>query len=359
MLATKRRFEPSVIQRLLDEPYRFHFFQAVRMLELWLKRNDVPHADAVSDYLRFRNTLSLRFPPSEIEALRVDSDCKVATDRELLEALNAGKLNFIGMTPSFMGFLGSSGALPAHYTERIASHQLYERDESPRAFLDTFSNRAVALFYEAWRKYRIEYKYELDGEDRFLPLLKSFAGIGHRSLEQRLVDDEGGVLDETLGCYAAAMRHRPASTALMQKVLQEYFAVPISLQQFIGFWYEVPEEQQTMLGSESAVLGATAMAGARVWQRDLRMRLSIGPLCQSDFDAFLPHGRAAKALEKMLTMFTGVCLEYEVQLVLRAQDVRNASLGSQPIGGRLGWDTFMSLAEKNDRSDVCYQIHAL
>lgn len=363
MLATKRRLEPSVIQQLLDKPYRFQFFQAVRLLELWLKKNNVPHRFAVADFLRFSNTLSLSFPASEIEALRPDCDSgrAISSDHELVESLQAGTLNCIDMTPAFMGFLGSCGALPVHYTERIASHQLYERDESPRAFLDTFSNRAIVLFYEAWRKYRLEYKYELGGSDRFLPLLTSFAGIGVRSLARRLVDeDDDGILDETIGAYAAAMRNRPASAALIQSVLNEYFAVPISLQQFVGCWYEVPYTQQTKLGADSAVLGETAMAGSRVWQRDLRLRLTVGPLDRAGFDSFLPRGRAAIALERMLSMFTGACLEYEVQLVLRARDVRGASLTTRRDGGRLGWDTFMtSAANLRDRADVRYRIHAL
>lgn len=360
MLATKRRFEPSVIQRLLNEPYRFHFFQAVRLLELWLKRNAVADENAVAQYLRFRNSLSLSFPASEIEALQADSDLPIATDESLLEALSSGKLNYIGLTPAFMGFLGSNGALPAHYSERVATHQLYARDQSPRAFLDIFSNRAVALFYEAWRKYRMEYKYVLDGDDRFLPLLTSFAGIGHRSLTGRLVDEGAGILDETIGCYASAIRQRPASAALMQRVLEEYFAVPIKIQQFIGCWYGVPTEQQAILGADNVVLGATAMAGERVWQRDLRMRLTIGPMGRADFEMFLPHGCAAKSLEKMLTMFTGVCLEYEVELVLRGQDVRRATLASEREGGWLGWDTFMAgAAESSDRNDVRYELHAL
>lgn len=359
MLATKRRREPGVIQRLLDEPYRFQFFQAVRVLELWFKRNAIASEDAVADYLRFRNTLSLSFPPSEIEALRAHADAPISTDSELLDALLKGRLEHIRITPSFMGFLGSSGSLPAHYTERISAHQLYQRDESARAFLDTFSNRVVALFYEAWRKYRMEYKYALDATDRFLPLLKSLAGIGPRSLARRSMDGADGVLDETIACYAGAMRHRPPSAALMQRVLAEYFGVPIVIRQFIGYWYAVPPEQQSMLGSESAVLGATALAGARVWQRDLRMRLTIGPLDRKQFEAFLPHGRAARSLEKMLAMFTGVCLEYEVQLVLCAQDVCGASLASQREGGRLGWDTFMeSAGAPTDRADVRYQLHA-
>jgi hypothetical protein len=41
MQTKKRRPEPSVIQRLLDEPYRFQFAQAVRVLLMWLCQNNV------------------------------------------------------------------------------------------------------------------------------------------------------------------------------------------------------------------------------------------------------------------------------------------------------------------------------
>lgn len=357
MLATKRRFEPSVIQRLLDEPQRFQFFQAVRLLELWLRDNDVPHGSAVSEYLRFRNSLSLSFPASEIEDLYADAEEGAETEPALRQALQKGTLRHVAITPPFMGFLGGGGALPLHYTERIAEHQLYQRDDSPRAFLDAFSNRAVALFYEAWRKYRLEYKYALDATDHFLPLLKSFAGIGQRGLGKRLAEEQRGVLDETVGCYAVAFRHRPASAAMMRAVLEDYFDVHVVVEQFVGCWYEVPRQQQTMLGAENAVLGATAMAGARVWQRDLRMRLVIGPLEKKRFEAFLPHGPAAQALEKLLKMFTSLCLEYEVQLILRASDVAGATLGA---GARLGWDTFMAAAgQSQDRGDVRYLVHAI
>ncbi|WP_394780050.1 type VI secretion system baseplate subunit TssG [Undibacterium sp.] len=360
MLAAKRRFEPSVVQRLLDEPYRFQFFQAVRVLELWLKQNGVPHDNAVAGYLRFKNRVSLSFPASEVDALAPYPATIQRTDNELLAALLSGELSHIGVTPSFMGFLGGNGTLPAHYTERIAEHQLFEKDEGPKAFLDTFSNRAVALFYQAWRKYRLELKYELGGEDKFLPLLLSLAGVGHKALQRRNSEDEEGVFDQTMGYYASAMMQRPASAAYMQQVLSEYFSVPVAIEQFIGFWYDVPQHQQTMLGASNAVLGSEAMAGSRVWQRDLRMKVVIGPLAKDDFETFLPGEQAAKSLEKMLTMFSNLCLEYEVQLILRKQDVHGTSLEAERTGGRLGWDSFLTTGDATeDRQDVKYEIHAL
>ncbi len=67
------------------------------------------------------------------------------------------------------------------------------------------------MFYEAWRKYRLEMKYQILGRDTFLPLLLSLAGVGHPSLRRRFADpDHGQVLDESVGYFATAMRHRPA-----------------------------------------------------------------------------------------------------------------------------------------------------
>jgi type VI secretion system protein ImpH len=361
MHTAKRRFEPAVIERLFAEPFRFQFFQAVRMVEIWLRRNGVAQEGAVANFMRFQNSLTLRFPASQLDSLHPEPREILPTAPALADALHSKQLRYLRMTPNFMGFLGSSGALPAHYTESIAAHQLYAKDEGPRAFLDAFSTRSLSLFYEAWRKYRLELKYQVDGQDRFLPLLLALGGLGNKGLTQRLsgarTNASGEVRDESLAYFAAALRQRPASATTMARVLAEYFRAAVAATQFVGCWCQVPGQQQTTLGGASAQLGATAMIGSRVWQRDLRMRLTVGPLRRADFDAFLPGGSAARALEKLLTMFTGVTLEYEICLVLRAEDVAGASLGA---GARLGWDSFMpDQSAKEDRADVRYFIHGL
>jgi type VI secretion system protein ImpH len=356
MFAKKRRFEPAVIERLFKEPYRFEYFQAVRLLELWLKRQGQPRQDAAAgdpvanvlmNVLRFRNSTSHSFPASQLEAIQAEEQ--------------EGRLRYVHITPAFMGLLGCSGVLPAHYNERIAEHELRNKDEGPRAFLDTFSNRSLSLFYEAWKKYRLHFKYQADGKDSFLPLLLSLAGFGNPALRQRLAHGKNGtVLDESIGYFAAAIRHRPASSSQLARVLTEYFGQPVAAEQFVGHWYAVPPEQQTTLGNATAVLGAGAMAGVRVWQRDLRLRLVIGPLDRASFDAFLPGGLAARALHSMLTLFTGVTLEYEVELVLRAADVREVTLNDGAAIGRLGWDAYLvSGTQLDDRRDVRYELHAL
>jgi type VI secretion system protein ImpH len=363
MSATQRRVQASVVNRLLAEPYRFEFFQAVRVLEQWLKTQGVTSERAVAEYLRFENSISLSFPPSEIEALQAqlfDDEALASEDDSFKLPQEPDKPRRFYLTPSFIGFLGPNGTLPRHYSERISAHLLYKRDRGPRAFLDTYSNRAVALFFQAWKKYRLELDHESKGKNGFLPLLMSLSGMGHNTLRDRLSGDNIGVLDESLAFYTGALRHRPVAAMQLQAVLSDYFKVDVKIQQFVGKWYALPKEHQTMLGMANAVLGASALSGQRVWQRDLRIALKIGPLRKKDFERFLPREVAARALEQMLKMFVGLTIEFEVQLILHADDVSGSDLSEHRSGGRLGWDTFMTTKkQQHNRSDVRYTLNAV
>lgn len=75
---------------------------------------------------------------------------------------------------------------------------------------------------------------------------------------------------------------------------------------------------------------------------------------KADFDDFLPGASGANALKKMVAMFAVPIVKFEVQLVLRAQDVPRLRLGG---GMRLGWDTFLlTKPETIDRDDVKYEL---
>lgn len=361
MRPAKRRVDPGVAQQLFDEPHRFEYFQAMRILEQLFHHQGMKAADEIPQRVRFRNTLSLGFPVSEIEAMQAWS-----TDGEALEraaaidhAIATEDIGLVRMTPSFMGLLGSAGALPLHYSELLHEREVYGRDRAAREFLDIFTSRILAQHYAAWKKYRLPVQYELDRKERFLPLVLSLAGVGMSGLRDRMVDGQGGVFDQAIAYYAGGVRQRPVSAMFLERILADYFAVQIRVEQFVGAWYQVPAHQTTRLGAANARLGADALAGDRVWQRDLRMRLMIGPLDRDRFDAFLPGGDAARALVKWLTMLTGSCLEYEVRLVLKAEDVRGVGIGGDH-GARLGWDSYISTRpSETARSDAGYGIHTL
>lgn len=341
MPATHGREDQSVIAQLLREPQRFEFFQAVRLAVQWFGEQGVPPEQALVQRLRFRNSLSLAFPASQVEALEFDA----GADDE------GGQLR---MTPTFMGFLGAHGALPAHYTERILAWQSVEQDQAPRAFLDMLSNRMLALFYEAWRKYRVEHAIG-DGRDAFLPLLLSLAGFAQGSELQ----NGDGVRDEAVALYAGVLQQRPVSSLVLGRVLSSYLGVPLKVEETVEYWDVMAPGEQTSLGGPNAALGDTALLGERSWRPDLRVRLSIGPLERAAYERFLPERSAAVALRKMLSLFGEQTLVYEVALILQGKEVRPATL-SGAAGTRLGLHSFLVDGEvSGDRTDMRYDIRPM
>ena len=360
MQAAQRAIDAGVVERLLDEPYRFQFFQAVRVLETWFSRTSEGRAhERGGEPIVFRNSLALTFPASELEhALPYDEAGAALVDPAAWRAALAERaLGRVELTPAFFGLLGGQGALPLHYTEQLIGRAHVQRDHAAREFFDVFSNRATALFYSAWKKYRLPFHYELDRDERYLPLLLALAGTPDAPTRARLQTGRGALLDEAMAGYALPVRHRPMSAAYLARTLTDYFRVPVRVEQFAGRWYAVPPERMTVLGRVNATLGATALAGERVWQRDMRARIVVGPLKKRDYEAFLPGEARAVALERMLTLLAGITIEYEVSLVLAREEVGTSCLGG---GARLGYDAFLCTREaEHDRDDACYELNVI
>jgi len=374
-MSTPQRRQPvAVVDQLLAEPHRFEFFQAVRLLERWFMRHETLHSGHVlGRRLQFRNSLSLGFPASEIAAFKAVPAPPETVDVMLPIGEAAGgevalagvatrssrSIAHIEMTPAFVGLLGVGGALPIFYTELLGQREADDKDTGARAFLDVFLHRTVVLFYEAWRKHRLPVQFEADRRNRFLPLVLSVGGVGHRSLRDRLNARQGGVADDTLAFFGGALQQRTVSATVLQRMVAHYFDVAVRVEQFVGRWFTMPAQNQTRLGLSNARLGGDALSGERVWQRDLRMRLTLGPMSREKLRRLLPGGPGALALRELLGMLTGVSLEYEIRLSLRAQDVQGVRL-SDDAGPRLGWDGFLTTRPAAaDRADAGYDIHAL
>jgi type VI secretion system protein ImpH len=346
-----------VMERLLEEPYRFEFFQAVRLLERWfVERTEARQVDAVPHRIKFRTTLTTTFPPSEIEQATLFNEAgePLADKAGRVEALNAGEVSHVDLTPTFFGMLGGQGALPLRYTEQIAAGEQLHRDRAARQFLDIFSNRATALFYAGWKKYRLPIHYELDRDERYLPLLQALAGVATDGARDALRDEPGTLIDDAVAGHSAAAHHRTLSAIYLQRTLSHYFKVAVRIEQFVGHFYDVPPQQQSQLGLNNVVLGATALVGERVWQRNLRVRLILGPMPAQQFYGFLPDAEQTAALARLLCLLVGISLEYEVCPVLQRDAVRPVQLGRH---GALGYDSFLTTrASDIDRSDLNYML---
>jgi type VI secretion system protein ImpH len=320
MPTSQRRADAGLIGQLLADPQRFEFFQAVRLIG----QANPPLR------LRYRNRLSLSFPPNQIENVSGDGD------------------DIVRITPAFMGMLGSHGALPLHYSDRINRHEKTSSDGGPRAFLDMLSHRALGMFYQAWAKHRPECMVSTDGGDEFLAMLTALSGAGASS----------EVLDhETPACYAMQIRSRAVSAPLVAGMYAEYFNVPFLVDQLIGEWQQLPEPDQAALGVANVDLGAGVMLGARIYSCDARVRLRIGPMDRQRHESFLPGRSAATHLAALLALHCGAGMTYEVHLIQRAEELHGASLDA---GGdvRLGVNVhLLTRPTKGNREELMYLLH--
>jgi len=329
----------GVIRDLLAHPQRYEFFQALRLLVRWLGRQGIA-PDRALGLIRFRNSLALGFPASEIEAIACGADAVAP----------------IEVTPALMGLLGVSGALPLHYTERFAAWEAATRDGGARAFLDLFSSRQLTLFYRAWCKYRVRHPDDA-AHDRFVALLLALAGASPDALGRAAEAPGADRLEPALlsqARFAGALRSRVVSAELIAGVLRAYFQLPLTVLQFSGRWDPLGPGERTLLARGNCALGAGATAGGRLLRPELGMRVRLGPLERGDFVRFLPGAAGSRALAGLLDRFAIELPYRELQLVLRQGAVGGVNLDGAT---RLGLDGFIcTTSGAHDRDDVCYLL---
>lgn len=311
-------------QVLEDEPYRFEFFQAVRVLEKVFPekravgRNAMPNEEVV----RFRSRIALDFPASEIHEMRRIFDEQ--TQEEKRE-----------MLVNFMGMAGVSGVLPQPYTDLVLD-RVRHRDTAMWAFLDIFTHRSVSLFYRAWRKYRFPIGYER-GNDDFTSYLFDLIGLGTKGLRGRM-----SLADESLLPYAGLIAQKPHSCNAVENILSDYFSTRAKVRQFHGQWLDLEPQDYTKLGLRNSKLGESAIVGTRVWEQQSKFRVRLGPLDFQRFQAFLPTGSAYKPLRSIIKLMIGLEFDYDVQLLLKKQQVPSSILTTRALRRpMLGWTTFL------------------
>jgi type VI secretion system protein ImpH len=357
-----RREGAALIDALFRAGHRFDFFQAVRLLERreserapggeggrrYPVGEDRPPAQEV---VRFRGLPSLAFPAGTVGQVRRPPEGDAARPPE--------------MVVTFLGLTGPAGVLPAHYT-RLLLRRARGKDFALRDFLDLFHHRLVALFYRAWGKYRLPIAYErarLDpagpGTDPCTRVLYSLIGYGTGHLRGCLE-----VPDEALLFYGGHFARVPRPAVTLEAMLREYFGLPLRVEQFCGQWLYLSAEDRSLLPSagrplgQNSQLGVNCVPGERVWDVQGKFRLRVGPLTYQQFRGLLPATFGLRSLGQMTCAYVGSELDFDVQLVLRAEEVPWCRL--TPDGDdrpRLGWNTWVRSGEfARDVEDAVFAV---
>lgn len=327
----------SLTQRLGEDPYQFGFFEVLRWVETVyadkprLGRSLRPSADPI----RLGQAPSLRFAPSTLCAYEPQDK---APPKLLV---------------NFFGLFGPNGPLPLHLTE-YARHRLKQaKDGGIVEFADIFHHRLLSLFYRAWASKEPTVQFDRQDEDRFSFYVNALFGIAEQEQQQRdaMPDTVKRHFTSHLGCHT---RH-PEGLA---SILGNFFSIPVEIEEFVGEWLELPKESYCYLDSDDMTgqLGFSSIAGTRSWQCQYKFRIRLGPLSRKDYERMLPTGGKLHKLVDIVRNYIGFELKWDLELVMKKEEVCGVQLGNN---GTLGWTSWLTDGERTqDAADLLLDAEA-
>jgi type VI secretion system protein ImpH len=355
---------PALIDQLLADPGRFDFFQAVRALQRQADHlaqttgakpwHGVGYDSAPEEeIIRFRAQQSLAFPAADIQRLEPCEPPEPGGVAGRPVARQRPPQMFV----NFLGLTGPNGVLPRHYSQLVLE-QLREGAGVLPAFLDLFNHRLISLFYRAWEKYQAgilvesnRYSPPREDVDLFSFALFCLLGLGTGGQRGRMA-----VADDVFLYFAGCFAHRPATAISLQRMLNEFLGTPVRVLQFRGQWLALAPEDQTRLDSFSAAvsgqLGRGAIVGERVWDVQSKFRVRIGPIGYAMFRQLMPSEDRLLGLMQFIRSYVGPEWDFDVQLVLRRQEVPWGRLDGSY---RLGWNIWSRACDfQHDADDVVF-----
>jgi type VI secretion system protein ImpH len=249
------------------------------------------------------------------------------------------------------GVTGPLGSMPPAYNE-LVMRQERSRARGLSSFFDLFSARMSELFVAACEKYRVARRIRwIDPlrQNSFVVTLLSLAGFGTKGLVEKSGVDENLILRFS-GFFSA--RTRNASN--LQAMLREFSGLPVDVELFRGRWLTIPLQDRSRLAPGSAVqLGVNATAGAAIHDFSGGFRIVIGPLDYADYLTLSPDGPAIKELFALARLYAGAGLDFDIQIILRKDEIPFCRLGEAGDLPRLGWNSWARVAPaERDSTDA-------
>lgn len=307
----------QLLERLGAAPFDYDFHQAVRLIQATARsRPRIGASISVrDDPVRFGQEPSLSFAPASISKLD-------RGDRPRLSV-------------RFTGLLGPNGPLPIHLTQYVRDRVIHHHDRTMSRFLDIFHHRVLSMFFRAWALNQPTVSRDRPEDDAFGKYLSSLIGLAGDPFSER-----DALSDDAKRHYAGWLSSQTRCAEGLASLLGDYFKVPVRIEEFFGHWIELPNNARLRLGETRAtgMLGRTSIVGSRLWDVQQRFRVVLGPMGLADFERLLPTGQSFARMVSWVRNYAGFEFAWDAQLVLRAAEVPQTTLGG---GSRLGWTTWM------------------
>ncbi len=332
-----QKIDLAGFDQLQKAPYKFRFYQALRLLEC--QNPDKPRIGHSSkpddDPVRLGQTPSLLFAPSSIASFQAKN------------AL-AAKLKVY-----FFGAFGPNGPLPLHLTEYARNRIRHAKDDSFAEFVDIFHHRLLSFFYRAWADKEPTVQLDRPDHDRFSFYIGSLAGLAEASQRHR-----DKISDHFKFHFAANFAGHTRHALGLKAILENFLQVPINIQELVGEWLDIPDDSYCYLNSDenTGQLGMSAVIGTKTWQCQHKFRILIGPLTLQQYEGLLPKGDNLFNLRDLVRNYVGFEFSWDVNLWLKPEETPVVQLGQY---GQLGWTSWLQAGKRESTvKDLYLNIEA-
>ncbi|NYT85130.1 type VI secretion system baseplate subunit TssG [Pollutimonas harenae] len=314
MAREDRSLSPSVasIEPLLAEGSRYAFFQALRLLRLYLGE------EAFERSVRVRPALSLSFPEQDIDNIVRQDDV-------------------LRITANFFGLYGVTSPLPTFYTEDLIEEQLLGTSNS-RDFLDILHAVLYPMLFKAWEKNRIWLAVLEQKDGTRLNQLMALLGL-HRDTGATPSRDLRALLP-----HAGNFNQYPRSALGLQALVSGLLdGLPVSVEPCVPRTVSIPASDRSRLGVLACSLGNDVQLGSQVAECTGQALIHAGPLSASVFERLLPGKDLYKRVAQAVTHYVQSPIACVLGLRVEPAQREAAALG----GGwhSLGLNTWLPEAD--------------
>lgn len=310
----------------------FNLDQLIKLLLMQEDNGQGEICDKIDDGLfRVQSHIRYDMPPTDISGIA--SITKKSDPHGI--PINRLLLNHFGIV-SF------NSPMPLPYVEWIF-RELHnglrnEKYSSILDFIDIFNHRFLSIRHQNRAEQRVSLSSDHPNRSVVARRIESLAGFDDQRLfdlvkiglynrqEQVEAEGEKEVEHHLIQTFSGLIYNPRKSADYIKTVLSTVFNAPVTLEQFLGQWLGLEDEDLNSLGKANHSLGDQLILGKTCWDQQSLIGIRIGPVCFKTLVDMVKGGVLHSSLVSLIGFLSDGDWDCEVGILIRNEDIPKSVL---------------------------------